>query len=337
MSFYDVWDENFDSKGFAVFSRASRVEVDYISKVKSNITLNKREKEVRINDFLVDRNTKQIWRVNDVKEDTKLIVYTNFDAIDFPYFLEGASLTSTDLEGAIGQIISDYWTSNVDPLIYLPVTIITPTTTNGNLQFFGKEDISLRRILERAIRKYNIVCRVEFNGTGLDVTIENQDTNLFEFRLNDTWVNEYNLNISDVKFNTLTLYSRNLPSTTLESEEYYLLTDNSVTTDETDVNRDEPVLPRIKYVDYADFNIESARQELQGQLSNNEIIITAREDNPLTDMKLGDKVKIYRENGDIINSQYTKLSQTSAEAQIEYTFGLGRNRLTDKLNKNLID
>ncbi len=335
MSFYDVYDENFNSKGFAVFAKSSKVEIDYIIQKKSNITLNKREDSLEINDFLVERENKQVWKINDVKEDTKCIVYTNFDAIDFPYFVENATINSADLEGRIGQIISDYWTSNVDPLISLPITVYTPTTTSGSLQFFGVEDISLRRILERAIRKYNIVCRVEFNGAGLDVTIENQDANEYEFRLTDPWVNNYNLNISDVKFNTLTLYSRNLPNTTLLFEEYYLLTDNTVTIDETDVNRDEPVLPKIKYVEYADFNIESARQELQGQLSNNEIIIKARQENPLSsDLKLGDKVKIYRKDGSFVFSQYTGLNQTSGQALLEFTFGIGRNRLTDKLKRS---
>jgi len=332
MSFFDVFDENFDSKNFAVFSQSSRVKIDYIVKEKSNITLNKREKDIEINDFLVERSTKQIWRVNDVKDDTKLIIYSNFDAIDFPYFVEGATITSADLEDAIGTIISDYWTSNVDPLISLPITIFTPTVTNGSLEFFDEQELSLRQILENAISKYNIVCRVEFNGTGLDVTIENQNANLFEFRLQDTWINRFRLNVSDVKFNTLTLYAFNL-SSVLVSEEYYLLTDNTVVTDETDVNRDLPVLPKIKLVDFADFNIESARQILTSQLSNNEIIVEALEDNPLEDMKIGDKVKIY-DGSKIILSQFTAVNETSGAALLQYTFGIGRNRLTDKLKRS---
>ena len=330
MSNYDVFDDTFTSKGYGVYSSRSNVKIDYLQKEKSNIVLNKRETDLEINDFLVDRNSSLIWRINDIKEDNRLIVYTNFDAIDFPYFIEDAEITSTDLEGTIGNIISNYWTANVDPKISLPINVFTPTTTNGNLKFFGKEESSLRRILERAISKYNIVCRVEFNGIDIDVTIENQSANEYEIRISD--FNGFQLNISDVKFNTLTLYSRNLPSTTLEFEEYYLLTDNTVTTDETDVNRDDPVLPKIKYVDYSDFNIEGARQELQGQLSNNEIFIKARQENQLTDLKLGDKVIIYSDNR-VIRSQYTAFQQTMGDSTIRYIFGIGRNRLTDKLKR----
>ncbi len=328
--FYDVFDETFNSKGFAVFAASSRIEIDYIVKKKSKIMLNKREKDLEINDFLIERETNQVWRINDIKDDKELIIYSNFDAIDFPYFVDGAKITSVDLEDAIGTIINDYWTSNIDPKISLPVTIFTPTVTNGDLLFFGEEDISLRRILERAIRKFNITCTVFFNGTGLDVTIENTDVNMLEFRLSDPFINEFDLNISDVKFNTLTLYTRN-PG--LSFEEYYLLTDNTVTTDETDVNRDLPVLPKIKIVESADFNISTARQELQGQLSNNEIIVRTIRNNPISDLVLGDKVKIY-DGSKLINSQLTGISQTTTKSVIEYKFGIGRNRLTDKLKRS---
>lgn len=323
---FDVFDENFTSKGFGVYADSADINNDYIIENKSSMTLNKRNLQIAENDFLVNRGNKEIWRVVNVSEYINLQLYTGFDVINFPIYLASATMVSSDIENSIGDYISDYWNSNSDPLIDVPIAIVTTSTTDGSLTFLGQTELDLRDVAEATFSKYNMTIDLLFNGTGITVTI-GVNSNALTFNLTHPSVNNFTIDVSDISYNKLTLYD---VDNTLE-ETYYLLTDNTVTTDENDTNRVTPVYAEIMEVSASDFNSDTAEQSLQGQLSNNEITVTAQPDTAWSELEMGDSVTLIYEDL-IIASQMTGYETTDGQS-LKYKFGIARNRLTDKLRR----
>lgn len=341
-SFADLFDNQFISKNKSITFDDVEIVVDYLLEKKTKIKTNIENNGVELQDIMLFRESQQIAKVTDVRESTDFECVFGVNVLNFETFIKDGVMTSIDIETTIGELLIEYWTNNDDSKINLPVSYITTSTTDGDLKFFDVEINSFQRILERAINKYSIVAELSLDLVNLTliVTIGVKElANLVSIRLSDPFIAEYKLNITDTVYNKLLLYNKD-EFEVVSKKSFYLLTDGSVTEDESDINRFDPVIEKVDEVEDSDFNLEYATGRLQGLQYNNEIKLTIatkllNPQHPIVSLKVGDFISIYADETEL-KSQITKFEIKNTTGLITYTCGFGRNSLTDKLKREEI-
>lgn len=264
------------------------------------------------------------------------IVLTNImRKLDFDILPQ--TLSSGNIEATLKSNFDAQWITTTDTLQQLNyITSSTSTTTTAKINVAELTQFS--KALEIAIKRYRIVAKPTMNlNTGIiNIDFRKVQSNITGLK-NDIFLEELIISESTSAINKMEYYGKsgNYLGT------YYLLLDNTITTDVNHAQRIVPVYNKKKNVDETTSNFklsDVAAQDLEGNVYKQEIQFSiALEDKLITleETEIGTKLLIYT-NDRTYATIVTGRTIDSYNKKINIIGGMIRTDLTNLFYKKLI-
>ena len=344
---------NFNVKDFA-YSQDYTIILD--SLVVNNVStfkVNKENLNAFSNDILVTRNKNDedafvgiIDSVNIEKNFTQITAYQFVKKLDFTY------VDKTKDEINIGDYLKNKIIENLvrssDTLQNVNfLEVENKCTQVGTIVFQENKATNLLTTLQTLHKtypfKFQTLISFNTNGTfkGIKIVIKDVDKKII--------VKEKENFITNVKvvdgrigmINKLTYLPNSQNVLYKEIQNYYLLSDGTITQESGNLNRIIPVVQATMYYQDSDVYyssdktlLDKAKEKFANTTYNHYINLSVNKNNalPITDFQLGDRVLFIDRMNKVYNTLITKITYSSVGAKVDLEMGLNRISLTDKLS-----
>lgn len=243
---------------------------------------------------------------------------------------------SPSIEQEMVSVCQAQYTNNSDHLQNLPyITFSAATTTVGKVNV--PKIAKLSEALYYAIKRYQIVVIPRLDLNGGQIFIEFKKISTSELSIKTDVIQEINI-ITELTSATNKVEYYNNGGNLLAT--YYLLLNNTVSTNANDVLRISPVNPIKKVVDetQSGFNLDDlAKQDLQGNIYHQEIEFSLSLDDELIDLnaiEVGTKIKIYSDYR-VYSTIVTGLTFDTTTRKLTVKCGMVRSDLSNLIWKKL--
>lgn len=317
---------------FKSFSSIEQPTIVYDYLTLSNFNIEIQNVNVSKGDFasITDQNATILYQgvVNDIEIDktTKQVTLVPLISIFDTEVLFGSS---TVLETFIGDAIRANFINNTDTLQNLPMTVTEETSTTASIEMENPVS-NLYTIITKALTAHNILVSLSFANQALSCVIKKvAATASMEAHTKNVLEKSIIVGDSYGEANKIVVVDK---SNTAQTATYYLHTDGTVSS--TDTDRITPVFFAYELISvsssFAEESLNLAKDRLTPQIFNNEIELTIPKTSALipTSLGIGVVVDVYDED----NCYTTLLTGYEIYADtIKYIFGCVRSSLTKKL------
>jgi|LGOV01.1.fsa_nt_gb hypothetical protein len=323
------------------------IEVDIISPKKSSFLLIKETFNAIPGDiaYIVDEDNKLVYLgliADAFIEETRTITTNQIIGLfDIEIFAE--SFTTANIADKLKSIIENYFVNSADTLFnksYINITIDPLLSTLvGSVQFEDDKNIKFIDYSNLIYNSFGVYMEIT-----LDPNVASKSLNIYITAATKNKILKDNTeiiqNISIIQnnkniVNRLNLLPKVENIIDIVAKDYYLLSDNTTTEDDTDINRLDPIINKVKFFKDGDDLDAIASQELKGNIYNHLIEFDLIEDNSiikfLEDFILRDTFTLLFDNQTYF-SLFTGYILTSQSNVVKLKYGKVRNKLTEKLN-----
>lgn len=337
----EVYDRNLNFKGFSEVITQS-IKFDYLTLEKSKVRIIG-YKNYKKGDFL---RLIKVGSINSVMDGYITSVaeekhYTTYEfksllsLLDVDVNFNRDDLQTKTLEQFITDIINYYYKNNEDDLQKIPVDVTIKSTGILNAYLNLKDNIhNLYDIIIKALDKYNIIIQSFIDFSNRKIVYEIDEINSTKLNLETNLPNiidsYFMLQDNQNSINKITYINKDNESQRIT---YYLLKDNSISTNQTETNRITPVNFTYEYIQTTDDFDATAQQKANERLKkaeyNNLIEIVTLTNNKIIDIKNLNIGQIFNiiTKGQTIESILTGYEAIS-ESEIKLIFGKLRVDLT---------
>jgi len=289
-----------------------------------------------------------IGTINDIElsetETTNLITIKTTDIFDLLNVdIVAISLIAGNVADYIESIIEDNFVLTADPKLQKDyLNIVKNVSTVGTLLFDEDTSIRFYDLMNIVFDTFNIYIKfsIEYSSSGIPESLRVELTDeQKQITLKDNVKDIQDIKIKELNkqtVNKVTLEPKAENVVDLVTVDYYLLIDNTITTDETDVNRFDDVISKIIFYADGDDLAALASKELKGNIYNHYIDFNYLTDSkiytPIEEFNVYDRFNLILQDKsyDSILTGYTINSNNNV---IKLVYGKVRITLTDKLNR----